>query len=193
MPQMKMNASWVKPEFNASREQMKQFVLQILDTHADESGIIHTASFKLASWYVDFLSRSNIPHHVMHHNPDSDMSREEVINAYQERAEQNKPSLLISPSITEGLDLYEDRARFAIFAKTPFANLGDQWVKRRMELSKQWYHRQAIIQVIQGCGRIVRSNTDNGNVYMLDGSWGYLFNNVSHTIPQWWKDAYTAH
>ena len=192
MPQMKMNAQWMKPENAASREAMQTALLQLLGMHDDESGIVHTASFKMAEWYVDFLSNHNIKHQVMHHNPSSGDKREDVIKAYQDRAETGKPTLLISPSITEGLDLYDDRGRFAIFAKIPFGFLGDQWIKRRMDLSGAWYQRQALIQVMQGCGRIVRSKEDIGSTYILDGAWQYLYSNNYSTVPTWWHEGYTA-
>lgn len=190
MPQLKMNASWTKPENQKSRELMLENICNLLDMHESDSGIIHTANFKISDWIVKELSKKNIPHNVYHHNPSSGDSRDSVIDAYQQQAEAGIPSLLISPSITEGLDLYEDRGRFAIFAKINFPNLGDQWVKRRLEMSRMWYNYQAIIQTMQGCGRVVRSNTDHGNVYILDASWGYLYNQMRHIIPQWWNDAY---
>ena len=49
---------------------------------------------------------------------------------------------------------------------------------------------QAVIDVIQGGGRIVRSTEDWGHVYILDASWAYLFSQVKHCVPQWWLDAY---
>jgi len=101
-----------------------------------------------------------------------------------------KPSILISPSITEGLDLVDDLARFAIFAKVPFGYMGDQWIKRRMQMSNEWYQRRAVISIIQGGGRVVRSKEDWGVVYILDESWGFLYNQTRNRIPQWWKDAY---
>lgn len=184
MPQMKMNAQWKSDDNIKQREHYLDYVHQILEMHKDDSGIIHTANFAIAEWLVRNL---NTTHRVLHHNPDSGDDRSKVINAFTKN---KKPSILISPSITEGLDLKDDISRFAIFAKIPFGFLGDQWIKARMALSTEWYQRQALIQLIQGCGRIVRSKDDWGNVYILDASWGYLYKQTSHTIPSWWRDSY---
>lgn len=184
MPQMKMNYTWKNNE--QKKEQMLNTVNTLLEMHKTESGIIHTGNFEVANWLVNEISTT---HKIFHHNPDKEVNvnRNDVINEFQEY---NKPSVLISPSCTEGLDLKEDLGRFAIIVKVPFGNLGDQWIKRRMEMSNEWYSRQALIDIIQGGGRIVRSAEDKGIVYILDESWNYLFFKSKDIIPKWWKDAY---
>ncbi len=186
MPIMKMNASWNKPENAASRKLMIDRIIDLLDIHKDESGIIHTANYQIAIWLVKELT-GKIPQTIFQHNPDSDVKRGDAISGFIER---NTPSVLISPSSTEGLDLKDDLARFAITVKTPFGYLGDQWIKRRMEMSAEWYRRRAMTDIIQGGGRIVRSNVDEGTVYILDGSFGYLYSNSMGMVPKWWKDSF---
>ena len=73
-----------------------------------------------------------------------------------------------------------------------FLYLGDAWVKRRLELSQDWYSMQAAISVIQAGGRVVRSNEDHGTTYIIDGSWSYFYQKNRHLFPQWWKDAYSV-
>lgn len=184
MPQMKMNASWRRDENETNRSKMIDMINKILEMHENESGIIHTGNFQIAQWLVNAVNSS---HRVYHHNPDTGDSRDAVITAF---LGDPKPSILISPSITEGLDLKDDLGRFAIFAKIPFGNLGDQWIKRRMEMSSNWYQRKALTDIIQGGGRVVRSSDDWGTTYILDQSWTYLQHQTKHMIPQWWKDGY---
>lgn len=186
MPQMKMNASWKQPENENKRSVMLSTIQQIIKMHENDSGIIHTGNFQIAEWLVENLE-GKISQDIWHHNPTSNTDRNAVINAFQ-RSE--RPGVLISPSITEGLDLKDDLARFAIFAKVPFGYLGDQWIKRRMEMSQEWYQRRALIDIIQGGGRVVRTPDDQGYVYILDQSWGYLYYNTAGFIPEWWKEAY---
>lgn len=191
IPTMNMNASWNNSERKSEREDMLAGIESVITNfHLGESGIIHTANFKIAEWLVGQLnSMSSIPHDIIHHNQDSEFNRDEAIKQFLKQSD-SEPTILISPSSTEGLDLVEDLGRFAIFAKVPYGYLGDQWIKRRMEMSNEWYQRQALIAVIQGCGRIVRSKEDKGVVYILDSNWGRLMSNASHKIPQWWKDGY---
>lgn len=187
MPVMKMNAKWQEPENAGGRTAMLKRVNGLLDIHKNDSGIIHTANYKVAIWLAENLV---CPNHVVYsHNPQDDMNRKEAIGGYLDSA---IPSILISPSITEGLDLKEDLARFAMIVKTPFGNLGDQWIKRRMDMSTEWYRRMAIKEIIQGGGRIVRGPDDEGTVYILDASFGYLYSNSLNLVPEWWKESYTA-
>jgi len=58
-------------------------------------------------------------------------------------------------------------------------------------MSSEWYQRQTLINIIQGGGRIIRTEDDIGTVYIIDASFGYLYKTAHHIIPRWWKDAYT--
>ncbi|MNY45801.1 hypothetical protein D3C86_1809310 [compost metagenome] len=76
--------------------------------------------------------------------------------------------------------------------KVPFGNLGDEWIKTRMQLSGEWYRRQAVFHVLQACGRVVRSATDKGSTYILDEGWKRLMDNSGSLIPGWWREGYNA-
>ena len=172
----------------AERAKMIQRITELCnDIHPDENGVIHTGSFQVAKWLVKELS-GRVKHQIMHHNPESGFTRDQVINDFQ--VDDGIPKLLISPSVTEGLDLKGDKGRFAIFAKVPYPYLGDAWVKKRMSLSNTWYSIQALIAIIQGGGRVVRTPDDWGHVYILDTSWEGLYRRAKYMIPKWWKDAY---
>jgi Rad3-related DNA helicase len=186
-PTMKMTYGWDKDDKRNDRKVMISKIMEICETHSDESGVIHTGSFQVASWLIKEL-QGKVPHHLMHHNPESDSSRDQVIEEFTNN-NGLQPCLLISPSVTEGLDLKDDRGRFSIIVKVPYPYLGDNWVKRRQELSKEWYTRQAMIGIIQATGRIVRSKTDWGYNYILDESFGSLAKMYSRNIPKWFKDS----
>ena len=164
---------------------MLNTIQAIAEMNKEHSGIIHTANFQIAKWLVENLKVSQ---RIYHHNPGKvRMDRNTVINSFQD---DSTPSILISPSSTEGLDLKDDLGRFAIFCKVPFGYLGDEWIKTRMNLSDDWYKRRALIDIIQGGGRVVRTETDWGTVFILDESWNFLFRTTNHMIPKWWKSAY---
>jgi ATP-dependent DNA helicase DinG len=188
IPQMKMNFEWNHEKNEEARKDLIVSIQQICQDHKAESGIIHTGNFQIAEWLVSQLNGS-VPHTVVHHNPSAEVSRDDVIDGFMENSK-DVPHLLISPSITEGLDLKDDSARFAIFAKVPFGNLGDAWVKKRRDISQDWYARQALIHIIQGGGRIVRAPTDYGTTYILDSSFAYLYRNNMRYVPEWWHEGY---
>lgn len=187
MPTAKMTFGWDKPERKKETDAMIHKITELCNKlHADDSGVIHAGSFQIAQWLINSL-QNKIPHTIMHHNPGSGLKRDEVIDAFQ--VVDGTPKLLISPSVTEGLDLKDDKGRFAIFAKVPYPFLGDAWVKKRMDLSDSWYKRQALISMIQGGGRVVRSATDWGHVYILDSSFAYLLSSTNKMLPRWWKSS----
>lgn len=184
LPQMKMNYQWNDANNAKNRNKMLATIREIIEQHEGDSGIIHTGNFQIAEWLVNNLKVSS--HTIFHHNPRPGVStnRNQVIQGF---TDSKSPAILISPSITEGLDLKDDLSRFAVIAKVPYKNLADTWIKRRMELSSRWYQLQAITDIIQGCGRVVRSADDWGVTYILDSSWGYLYNTNRNVIPKWWQ------
>ena len=190
MPTAKMSYGWDKEDKRASRNKMASKVIKLCNIHEDDSGVIHTGNFQIAKWLLSEL-QGKVKHRLLTHDADSGFSRDEVVDDFVTNAGQY-PMILISPSVTEGLDLKDDLARFAIFAKVPYPFLGDAWVKRRMELSDEWYQRQAMINIIQGGGRVVRTPDDWGNTYILDESFNFLWYKFNHKVPMWWKDAYSV-
>ncbi len=188
IPTMKMNYTWSSDERREERHNMLLKIKELCEMHENESGIIHTGNFKIAEWLVNELGPL-VKHDIMHHNPETKISRDDIIDEFQ-RVSSTTPTILISPSITEGLDLKDDLGRFAMIIKISYGNLGDQWVQRRKQLSEKWYAKEAMVSVIQGCGRIVRSKTDYGVAYILDSSFNYLYYNMSKHIPNWWKQGF---
>jgi ATP-dependent DNA helicase DinG len=190
-PTMKMTYGWDGPDKATERRKMVDTIIELCrDQHGEHSGVIHTGSFQVAKWLVEELD-GRIPQKVVHHNPESGWSRDDVINDFT--SGEGGLKLLISPSVTEGLDLKGDLARFNIIAKTPYPFLGDAWVKARMEKSSSWYTRQAMISIIQACGRVVRGKEDWGFTYILDSSFASLFNRIKYKVPKWWRNGYEAH
>jgi len=87
-------------------------------------------------------------------------------------------AVLVSPRALEGVDLKADRSEFQIFIKLPHLFLGDQRTRRRKELLTNWYALQTATDLIQGCGRSVRTAGDVAATYVLDA-----------TFPNWLKIA----
>jgi len=192
MPTAKMTYGWNKniPEKNELRRKMADKVINLCaDMHPNESGIIHTGSFQIANWLINEI-KDSVPQKIIEHGSSDSMSRDECIAEFTENKGEI-PMLLISPSLTEGLDLKDEMARFCIFTKVPYPFLGDEWVKRRLAISDEWYQRQAMTAIIQGGGRIVRGPDDYGNTYILDESFGNLWNRYKSRAPIWWKAGYS--
>jgi len=152
-------------------------MLNIVQHHNDQKGIIHTVNYKQNSIVCDVLESHGIK--VFTHES------KDKIDKLEEFMEYDGPAVFVSPSSTEGLDLPDDLCRFIIFTKVPWLNLGDQWVKERMK-DGDWYLRQAVITTIQACGRGIRHMDDWCNIYMLDES----FDRIIPEMGKWYTNQF---
>ena len=108
----------------------------------------------------------------------------EVLNHFYTSSD---PLVLMSPSLTEGLDLKEDLSRFCIICKMPFANTNDQWVKERQAENQIWYANNTCTTLMQMTGRVVRSDRDIASTYILDTCFEFLVKKYGNLFPEWWQ------
>ena len=101
----------------------------------------------------------------------------------------DKPYVLLSPALMEGIDLKDDLSRLCIICKVPYANLGDKWTEMRMKESNEWYTTATCMNLIQMTGRSIRSETDFAKTYILDKDFMTLAKNSIDIIPKWWQEA----
>ena len=96
----------------------------------------------------------------------------------------DKPTILLSPSMTEGVDLQEESSRFQIVCKVPYPYLGDKLVKKRMNKWGWWYPLQTAKTIVQSVGRSIRSNEDFAVTYILDENWNYFYSRNKIIFPE---------
>ena len=51
----------------------------------------------------------------------------------------SRPTVLLSPSLREGVDLPDDFLRFQIITKVPYPDLGDPWTAARQARDPRWW------------------------------------------------------
>jgi ATP-dependent DNA helicase DinG len=157
----------------------------ILDSHANEKGIIHTHTYALGKQIYEHLRWSKLGDRVLF--PSRASERKTIMEQHRQSAE---PTVIISPSISEGYSFDDDLARFQIIAKVPYPYLGDRQVKARMDADREWYTLETVKTVIQACGRIVRSETDHGDTYILDADFLRLYEENHKFFPTWFRAAF---
>tara|TARA_B100000700_G_C15041272_1_gene855439 strand:+ start:935 stop:2563 length:1629 start_codon:yes stop_codon:yes gene_type:complete len=154
-------------------------VKEILNEHKDQKGIIHCHTFKIAKYLKSAIRDDRL----LIHNSEN---REEVLKKH---IKGKKPTVLLSPSMSEGVDLHGDLSRFQIICKIPYPYLGDKIVKKRMNKWKNWYPLQTAKLIVQAAGRSIRSVDDVAITYILDSDWDRFFRNNSHMFPSTFKEA----
>jgi len=115
----------------------------------------------------------------------NETNREEVYNNF---ISSNKNSVLLTPSMSEGIDLKDDLARFIIIVKLPFGNLSDKHIKAKRDKKKAWYKYNTAINLIQVAGRGMRHADDYCSVYVLDSSfYSFVHRNKNFMTPYFLK------
>jgi len=138
----------------------------LLDKHKEEKGIIHTVNYKISKYLIDSIKSDRLLSH--------DVSNRDKI--LKDHINSENPTVLISPSMMEGVDLSDNLSRFQIICKVPFPYLGDEVVKKRLEKNETWYSYATAKSLIQSLGRSIRNENDFAISYILDSDWTNFFN-----------------
>ena len=163
---------------------MAQEIEMLLTRYIAKKGIIHTNSYKVNRYIVDYLMTTSHASRIITH----DNSKDAREAAQAKHILSKEPTVLISPSMTEGLDLKEDLSRFQIICKVPYPAL-TPYIQARMSRDPAWYQWQTALKLIQGTGRSVRSKTDRAHTYILDSDFARFIQMNSRRLPKYWLDA----
>ena len=156
-------------------------IKEILKKHEGDKGLIHTHSYKCQQFIINNLYNSRFVSH-------SSKNREQVLNFFEK---DNNPLVLVSPSMSEGVDLPYDKCRFQIIYKIPFPYLGDKQVNMRMKRDKKWYAYKTVMTLMQAYGRGMRAEDDSCYTYIVDSDINMLFKSPMYRslIPDFFKEA----
>ena len=154
---------------------------EILKKHENDKGLIHTHRYKCQQYIVNNLYNSRLISH-------SSKNREQILNFFEK---DENPLVLVSPSMSEGVDLPYDKCRFQIIYKMPFPYLGDKQVNMRMKRDKKWYAYKTVMTLMQAYGRGMRAEDDSCYTYIIDSDINMLFKSPMYRslIPDFFKEA----
>lgn len=115
-------------------------------------------------------------------------NREAVLRYFEDSTE---PLVLVSPSMSEGVDLPYDKCRFQVIYKIPFPYLGDKQVNRRQRMDQRWYAYKTIMTLMQAYGRGMRAHDDSCYTTYWDGNIEMLFRSPLYRslLPEFFKEA----
>lgn len=159
---------------------MTNMIKEIIQNHPNEKGIIHTHNIKIAEALSKNIKSSRLL--IAYGN-----NRDEVLNKH---INSKKPTILLSPSMAEGVNLKGDLSKFQIICKIPFPYLGDKVVGKKIKKWKWWYDTQTIRKVIQSVGRSIRSENDEAITYILDKDWERIYSKNKNDFPRNFIESY---
>ena len=156
----------------------------IMKQHGTDKGLILTSNKSQAHKIQENVSSVSADRIVITYGGHGD-TKDIVLKKH---AETDKPQVLVAPALWEGCDLKNDLARFVIIVKTPYASLGDERIKAKMDINQSWYTWQALTKILQGFGRGVRSADDWCKIYCMDSSTHSLLKRGRRMIPKAYLD-----
>ena len=102
------------------------------------------------------------------------------------------PLVFVSPSMATGWDFPDDECRFQIIGKLPYPDTRGQIMKARTETDKDYTSYIAMQQLVQACGRGVRSEDDWCETFIIDDNIKWFIPNYKQMSPKWFREAYVS-
>lgn len=146
---------------------------EILKQHENDKGIIHCQTHKIAEQIEQSVQSPRLI-------TATDRTREQALDHH---IQSSAPTVLLSPSMTEGVDLRDDLSRFQVICKIPYPNLADAVTAEKMKRDPQWYAWCTAKALIQSVGRSIRSMSDSAQTYILDEDFQNFFRRNRNVFP----------
>ena len=151
-----------KSKINETLPKLVKRINKLLKKHIKDKGIIHCHSYHIGKFIKNNCKYPN--RLLLHHSK----NRDKMLDKH---GKSTKNTVLLSPSMSEGVDLKDDSSRFQIICKIPYPYLGDELVMRKRNLWPWWYSYETTKKIIQSLGRSIRNETDFATTYILDEGW----------------------
>ena len=147
--------------------------------------MIHTTSYQQARYIMYHVSEYN---GARLQSTENLFSRSALLQAHGSRDE----SVLISPSLYQGVDLKDELSRFQVLVKVPYPDLSERRTRIKMERDQGWYDWQTALRLVQTYGRSIRSDTDHAVTYVLDSNFPWFVGRHRDLFPEYFLEALLA-
>jgi|SRR5579859_1066569 len=157
---------------------------EIFKWGSDRKGLVHTVSYLRAKQIASSINGNHgIPVFV---NGAADPESSTARQVY-ERFMASDRGVLVSPSFSTGWDFPRQAAEWQIIAKIAFPDTRSKLMQARMERDPDYANYLAAQDLVQGSGRIVRSETDRGTSICIDDNISWFTRVASEHMPRWFK------
>jgi ATP-dependent DNA helicase DinG len=155
------------------------WINKILKKYENKKGIIHCTTYEISNWIKENIQNERL----LFHDPEN---KDEILEKHLQNSE---PTVIVSPSMSNGIDLKDNNARFSIILKIPYPTLGSKKIVSRKNSNKDYYSNATISELLQMVGRGVRNDDDYCDTFILDSNFSDLLKYNSHMIPKYFTDA----
>lgn len=192
MPSIKLS----KEAYDVNVKKLGGIVDQVMGMHEKQRGIIHSVTYALATQIFQQVSTVN-RNRLLYRDMDAAnfqgkgypkrYKNPELLQIHELEDSKRKGTVLMSPSMMEGVDLYDDLSEFQIIIKLPWGNLGDARIKLKSQQDGDWYANKMWLSILQASGRSTRHENDSSITYILDSNFKYFYEKWEHKLPDWFK------
>ena len=195
MPSIRLS----KDVYDKNVKKTGKLIDEILNIHPNERGIIHSSTYDIGKHIYQGVSETNRKR-LLFRDMDilNELSCDKLIYSKKYKNDElieiheisggEYGSVLLSPSMMEGIDLHDDLATFQVIIKLPWANLGDVRVKIKSDIDGDWYTNKMWLSILQASGRSTRHETDSSITYILDQKFKYFYDIWKNKLPPWFKN-----
>lgn len=170
---------------SGSWDKLADAIVLDLGKHPTDRVLVHTVSYALAGHLYQRL-RQQVDRPVITYHGAAE--REDALQSYLGHSN----AVLLAPSMGRGVDLPDDACRVQMITKVPFPYVKDRQINKRMYSSggRLWYAVQTVRELVQMCGRAVRSDKDWATTYIYDRDFETnLWARNRNLFPDWFREA----
>lgn len=157
---------------------------QILRGRQDRKGIIHTVSYERSRL---IMAKSKFKEHMITHKTGDAIQQ---VNKFKRSL---PPKYLVSPSVTTGYDFPDDECRFQVIGKIAYPDSRNKITKARIKEDDEYGAYVAMMELVQECGRPVRSATDWSENLIIDDNIKWFIPRYGKFAPKWFLEAVRWH
>lgn len=153
---------------------------KIIGKRLDRKGIIHTVSYQRQQW---LLAHSKYRGIMI-----APARASELAAAVARFKSSPAPSLLVSPSVTTGWDFPGATAEYQIIVKLPFPDTRSAIARARIRATPGYRDHLTAQHLVQAAGRIVRSEEDQGETFIVDDHFVWAQKKLAPLFPEWFRE-----
>ena len=173
----------VRMDFRLSNAGMSQWITMmdnIIRDRINKKGIIHTVSYDRCKRVMNI---SNNNQYMVTHDT---KGTRDAVERFKRRSE---PCILVSPSMVTGWDFPDDQCRWQILGKIPFPDARSKVMQARAKIDPDYGCYLAMQNVIQACGRGMRSPSDYCETFIIDDHWAWFQDKYKGLMPVYFRES----
>lgn len=158
--------------YRTDPKQIAAWIEDVLDDHPNQNALVHV------TYSMSLKLRPHFRRPILVNGPEDKIEKVDFFKRHG--------GVFLASGCAEGLDFKDDYCRVNIVPKLAYPDLNDPVVQKRRAMAdgQEWYALETLKTVIQATGRSTRHEKDASTSYILDPTFGGLFQRYRSKLPQ---------